>query len=160
MFTVVVSQNGPDVTLLVATIQKLGFDATQRTGSAPSTPEPATAATVDDDPVEAAFGRARKTSKRIVVDFYAAWCVPCRMMEKTTYKDERVIAALDDFVFVKVDTDEHPEVAQRFGVEGLPDIRIFEVDGTERARFLDFQSADALLEILQEHQTAREPVLD
>ncbi len=94
------------------------------------------------DPIfSAALARARQENKPLVIDFYADWCAPCLKMLKTTMPDPQVAALLRKCVFLKVDTDTHPDLARNFGVVGLPDIRFLAPDGTEIRRLQDFQDA-------------------
>lgn len=54
----------------------------------------------------------------VVVDFYATWCPPCRMLAPVL---DRAAEAFDGRVkVVKVNVDEEPELAARFGVSGVP----------------------------------------
>ncbi len=69
---------------------------------------------------EAAFARAEKEGKPLLLDFYAQWCGICQHMEQTTLADESVQQRLRDFVAVKVDVDRHRPLAQAFGITGLP----------------------------------------
>jgi thiol:disulfide interchange protein DsbD len=68
---------------------------------------------------------AEREGKPVLIDMWATWCKNCLTMDKTTFVDPSVKAALDGFVKIKFQAespDESParEVMQRFGAVGLP----------------------------------------
>lgn len=74
-----------------------------------------------------------------IVDFYADWCGPCKMLGK-------VLEELDANI-LKVNTDSHNDLAQEFGVMSIPTICFFKNGKLERKE-IGFRSKSELLEIL------------
>lgn len=97
-----------------------------------------------------ALAKARSENKPIVLDFTASWCVPCQRMLRETFPDDKVARLLDRCVLIKVDTDEHPALANKYGAVGLPDVRLLSPQKEELRRFRDFQGPDAFAESLDD----------
>jgi len=77
----------------------------------------------------------------VVVDFWAPWCGPCRMVAPVI--DELSKRLGSSVKFVKVNIDDNGELAQRFGVMSIPTIAKFE-NGTMSAQVVGARGADAL----------------
>ena len=109
--------------------------------------EPASAVKdVDEAAFEAAV-IARSRTVPVVVDFWAAWCQPCRVLGPII---EREVAALGGRVeLVKVDTDANQKLAARYDIRGIPAVKAF-VGGAVAKEFVGVQSADFLRRWLAE----------
>jgi thioredoxin 2 len=59
----------------------------------------------------------------VLVDFWAEWCGPCRMAAPEVERTATTMAGRA--VVLKVDTDAHPELADRYGVQGIPNFVVF-----------------------------------
>lgn len=78
-----------------------------------------------------------------VVDFYADWCGPCRMLTPVL---EKAAESHPGVVFIgKVNVDQAPDLAAAQGVRGIPDVRIYQ-NGREVDRFVGFPGERQVLE--------------
>jgi putative thioredoxin len=81
--------------------------------------------------------------KPVLVDFFATWCGPCQMLKPLLEK----LVQEYDFILAKVDIDENPDLAQTYGVQGVPDVRIV-VEGQVSEGFVGVLPEPQLRELL------------
>ena len=89
-----------------------------------------------------------KSDRPVLVDFWAAWCAPCRMLAPT------VEAVAEKYAHnarvVKINVDDNPSVSQRFGIKGIPTLILFK-NGREEEREVGATSEQAISRMLDKH---------
>ncbi len=85
------------------------------------------------------------TSKGVVlVDFFANWCGPCKMLAPVL---EDVATTMPHVTFVKVDVDQEPGLAGRYGIQAIPNLVIFK-DGQAVDQITGFVGKDVIVDKL------------
>lgn len=97
---------------------------------------------------EESFKQTLATNKVVLVDFFATWCGPCKMLAPVL--DEVCKEVGEEFVIGKVDVDESFEIARSFGVMSVPTLIVFK-NNEEVDRSIGLKPKPAIIEMLKKH---------
>jgi thioredoxin len=98
---------------------------------------------------DAALKESRRTNTPIMVDFYATWCGPCKMLAEEIYTNDAVIEQSQKWIAVKIDVDKNQKLADKYGVSGLPTVGFLKPDGKVITGFQGVPKAAKLVEIME-----------
>ena len=99
-----------------------------------------------------ALEKAAAEGKRVFVDCYTSWCVPCRRLSKEVFVLPEVGGYFNHrFVCIKLDMEkgEGPDVAKRYNVNAYPTMLVLSPDGKEENKVLGYRSAEELLQLIK-----------
>ncbi len=89
-----------------------------------------------------------QSDRPVLVDFWAAWCAPCRMLAPTVEAVAEKYAG--NARVVKLNVDENPSISQRYGIKGIPTLILFK-GGKEEERIVGATSKDAIARMIDKH---------
>jgi thioredoxin 1 len=90
------------------------------------------------------------SDKPVLVDFWASWCMPCKMMAPTI--DELAEEMSEKIKVVKINTEEeqNQELASKYTVQSIPNLKLFK-EGKVIAEFIGMKNKDSLKKEIEEH---------
>jgi len=83
-------------------------------------------------------------AKTVLVDFYADWCGPCKMLSPII---DQIAAESTDYDVYKLNVDEAPEIAAKYGVMSIPTLIVFK-GGQVAGKTIGLQSKQTILNML------------
>ena len=86
-----------------------------------------------------------KSDKTILIDFFADWCGPCMMLAPFV---EEIAEENPDIVVGKINVDEEPELAAKFGISSIPALFVIK-EGKIKDSAIGFKPKEVLLEMLK-----------
>ena len=97
---------------------------------------------ISDDSFEA---EVIASTEPVLIDYWAEWCGPCKMIAPLL--DEAATEYADKLAVIKLNVDENPQTAQKFGVRSIPTLMLFK-DGAVQAQKMGAMSKSQLAEFL------------
>lgn len=94
------------------------------------------------------FEKIINESKPTIVDFFATWCGPCKMLSPILEKVEE--DSKGEFNIVKVDVDESYDVAKKYGIMSVPTMIIFK-DGDEQEKIVGLRQKNQIEEAVRSY---------
>lgn len=88
-----------------------------------------------------------QSDKPVLVDFWATWCGPCRMLAPVV--DEVSSAHADSLTVAKVNVDDCPDLARKFGIMSIPTLILFK-DGQIVDKRIGYQAKEQLEEMVRQ----------
>ncbi len=89
-----------------------------------------------------------QSDRPVLVDFWAAWCAPCRMLAPTV--DAVAEKYSTNARVVKLNVDDNPAISQRYGIKGIPTLILFK-GGKEEERVVGATSKEAISRMIDKH---------
>lgn len=123
--------------------------------SASDIPEEAFERIPDAERIDERLAQAADAGNPVILDFYADWCISCKIMEREVFSTQPVLKAMADFERLQVDVTANTEADQalldRFGLFGPPTLLFFNAQGEEleQARILGEMDQQAFLDHLE-----------
>jgi thioredoxin-like negative regulator of GroEL len=107
-----------------------------------------------------ATAAAAESGKPLMIDVWAIWCEPCKLMEQTTYRDPRIVRTIGDFMPLKVDADANEVFIERYEIDAFPTTLFLDGEGREITRLLSHVKTDVLLETMEQVRDGYAPYLE
>ena len=89
-----------------------------------------------------------QSDRPVLVDFWAAWCAPCRMLAPTV--EAVAVQYASRARVVKLNVDDNPSISQRYGIKGIPTLILFK-GGHEEERVVGATSKEAISRMIDKH---------
>jgi thiol:disulfide interchange protein DsbD len=102
---------------------------------------------------EEAYQKSLENGEKVVIDFYADWCIPCKELDKLTFSDKKVLEEFKNFTLYKVDmtvtvSETNEKLRKKFNILGMPTVLLIDSKGNEVKRITGFVNAQEFLNYL------------
>ncbi len=99
-----------------------------------------------DLPVDRALVKAAEQRRVVLIDFYTTWCGPCKLLDSTTWRDEKVIALLkQESIPLKINAEKEAALSRKYAINAYPTILLLRPDGSVLDRMVGYQKPELFL---------------
>ena len=144
-FTITYDPTRVSVAAILETIRGLGYKPREIVAVKAADDPRASPAKPLPELIATALASAIEEDRLLLLEFYAGWCAPCRLLETTVFTDDGVKLALESFRVIRVDTDRYPEVAEYFNIRALPTLVVIDKDAARRYQHMGLIDAEDLV---------------
>ena len=88
-----------------------------------------------------------ESERAVLVDFFATWCPPCKMLAPVL---ERIASSRAEFDIVKINVDENPDLANKYGIDVVPTMVVFK-DGNPTSRISGYVEENKIIELMSNY---------
>jgi thioredoxin-like negative regulator of GroEL len=100
--------------------------------------------------VDKAGAVSLKSNKPMLLEFWADWCPPCKVMDAEVYTNARVVEAMAKVVPVRIDVDKKESVARKYEIAAMPTLLFTDSYGNELFRYSGTVTVDTMIELMRE----------
>ena len=97
---------------------------------------------------EQGLAAARLAGKPVLIDFTATWCGPCQMLDKETWPHPAIEKLSAGFVRIKVDVDDHGDLARQYQVTAIPLVVFLDAQGQETQRSVGYRGPEEMAKLM------------
>ncbi len=98
---------------------------------------------------KAKFAELISGDQPVLIDFFATWCGPCKMMPPILKEVKEKLG--DQVRIIKIDVDKNPQIAQKYSIRGVPTLIMFK-NGAPVWQEAGVQTAPAILKVVEKHR--------
>jgi thioredoxin-like negative regulator of GroEL len=93
---------------------------------------------------------ARASNTPMLLDFWADWCAPCKVMEQDVYPNADVVRLMAKVTPVKINYDKEGGLVRKYAIDGVPTLMVTDASGNELFRYTGMLDAPTFVQLLQE----------
>ncbi len=108
---------------------------------------------------EKALEEAKTQKKVVFVDFYTTWCAPCKILDRTTWKDEQVLDWLEKHTIpLKIDAERQVALSRKYRITAYPTLILIKPDGSEMDRITGYRPPEEFIKEAQGILEGKDPL--